>query len=296
MKFLYQFHLELSQLKPGQQALLVAGLGLGLQYFLSAVSYFELLPDFAGISLNGVLGNTTFLIFGVLAVSGCFYFEGRAGLARLFRPYLLIVFNPLYWVFACLILVPLLYLSLLLDDILYLRSPVAHGLKLPTIEEVIHWAPIFLQVAICDELFWIGFIYPRLVHAGFSPLKASMVMGILWGLDYIPYLFNDFLVASQLNIPSLLFGWLALTPIYVWLYHRTGSAILLLVFNVFMQFEYGVLPILPHDTGDNNLTAMSNLVCFSFGVLLWRIAPGTKVKMKPLVMRSALTAKVISQS
>jgi hypothetical protein len=296
MKFLFGVHLWLIRLEPGQQAFLIAGIGLIMQYSLNILAYFELLPDIAGISLNGVVRNTAFLIFGFLAVIGSLYFEGLEGIKRLFRPYTIVFFNPLYWFFACLILVPLLYLSILLDDLLYLRSPEFHALNLPTVEAVIQWAPIFLQVAICDELFWIGFIYPRLIHAGYRPLKASMLIGILWGLDYIPYLFNNFLVANQLNISSLLFGWLALTPIYVWLYHRTGSAILLLVFNVFMQFEYGILPILPHDTGDNNLTAMSNLVCFSFGILLWKIAPGTLVKMKAIAVRPKFSPKMSLQN
>jgi hypothetical protein len=269
-----------------EQAYSVALFGIAMQYLLNALSYFSLLPDIAGVNLDGVIKNTSYVIPGCLAIACTLYFEGVAGLKRIFKPYLVLRFNILYWLFASLILVPLLYIALFFDDLLYGRGWFnLHVTTLPTWEEIKHYAPLFIQVAVSDELFWLGFIYPRLIQGGYSPLKAALAIGLLWGLDYLPYIFSKFLIAIGLNAPNLLLGWFALTPLYVWLYHRTGSAIIVLVFNVFMQFLFTAIPVLPLATGSNNECAMANLMCFIFGLWLWKVAPGTKKRLEPLRLK-----------
>jgi hypothetical protein len=78
-------------------------------------------------------------------------------------------------------------------------------------------------------------------------------------------------------MPNILLGWFSLTPLYIWLYYRTGSALVVLVFNLFMQFLFTAIPVLPHATGDNQATAMANLVCLVFGLLLWKYFPKTRL-------------------
>lgn len=294
MDRLKQFHTWVSSLSPIQQAYTVAGLGISLQYTLSALSYFALLPDVAGVSLTGVMKNSTYMIPGFLAVFFTFYFEGYSGLKRIFRPYLVVLVNPIYWLVASLILVPILYLSLFLNGLLPGGETKSYLMTLPTWEEIKFYSPLFIKVAICDELFWIGFVYPRMLQAGYSPLKASLAIGILWGADYVPFLFTGFFIAQGLNLPALLLGWFSLTPIYIWLYHRTGSAIIILVFNLFMQFLFTAIPILPKVIGDNSGVVMGNLICLLSGFLLWYFAPSGKkeplpVKQDELIIKAERT-------
>ncbi len=266
-----------------QQAYFVAAISLSTSYLFNSLAYLNVLPVLGGINWSGVTKNSTYLIPGFVAIAATFFFEGRGGLKRIFLPYLKFRFNLFYWVFAALILIPILYMALLLDDLLYFRGLNAHSMTLPTWEIVKFHTPQFLRVAVCDELFWIGFIYPRLVQSGYSPFKASLAIGLLWGAAYVPFIFTQFFIAQGLNMPNLLLGWFSLTPLYVWLYYRTGSALVVLLFNVCMQFLFTAIPVLPHATGDNQATAMANLVCLGFGFFLWRYFPKTRQTTPPLI-------------
>jgi hypothetical protein len=260
-----------------QQAYLIAAISLSAQYILSALAYHHVLPVLWGIDWSGVTKNSTYLINGIVAITATYFYEGGDGLKRIFRPFLKVGFNPFYWFFAALILIPILYLTLLLDDLLYFRGLNFHPMTLPSWETITHYSPQFLRVAVSDELFWIGFIYPRMVQSGYSSLRASLVIGLLWGAVYVPFFFTQFFVASGLNMPNILLGWFSLTPLYIWLYYRTGSALVVLLFNLFMQFLFTAIPVLPHATGDNQATAMANLVCLVFGLLLWKYFPHTRL-------------------
>jgi Type II CAAX prenyl endopeptidase Rce1-like len=268
----------LKKLSPVQQAYCLAGLGLSLQYTLSTLAYLELLPDMAGKSLNGFTKNHTYVIPGVLAIFGTVYYEGMNGIKRITKPYMQVPLNPLWWIIAAGCLIPILFASLHLNDLLYQKNFTLYTMTFPSWDEIRTYTPIFIQVAMCDELFWIGFIYPRLLSAGYSPLKSALAIGILWGLDYLPFLFTDFFIAAGLNGPNILLGWFSLTPIYIWLYHKTKSAILIVFFNVCMQFLFTAIPVLPQATGDNKVVAMANFVCLIVGFALWYLFPKEKNK------------------
>ncbi len=269
------------ELPPQHQAYFAVTIVFSTTYFLNSLAHLKILPVLGGVDWSGVTKNSTYMIIGIVAIAASYFYEGNDGLRRIFRPYLKFRFNVLYWLFAAFILIPILYLTLLLDDFLYLRGFNIHPMTLPTWAEIKYFAPQFLQVAVCDELFWIGFVYPRLVQAGYSPLKASLTMGLLWGMDYMPLFFTQFFVAPGLNLPNIILGWLSLTPLYVWLYYRTGSALVVLLFNLSMQFLFTAIPVLPQATGDNQATAMANLVCLSFGFFLWIYFPKTRLPAPP---------------
>lgn len=274
---LYRSFNSIKRLSPIQQAYCLAALGLSLQYTLSTLVYLNLLPDIGGKSLNGATKNSTYMIPGVLAILGTFYFEGKEGLKRLTNAYLRIPLNPLWWILAAGLLIPILFTSLHLNDLFYQKNFTFYTMTLPTWGDIRNYTPLFIQVAICDELFWIGYIYPRLLSGGYSPLKSALAIGILWGLDYLPFLFTNFFIAAGLNGPNILLGWFSLTPIYIWLYHKTKSAIIIVFFNICMQFLFTAIPVLPQATGDNKAAAMANLVCLTVGFSLWYLFPKEKI-------------------
>lgn len=263
-------------LRPLQQVYCVVLLGLFLQYTFSALAILDLLPDIAGKSLNGITKNSTYLIPGFLAIVGTWFFEGKDGLRRIARSYSRIPPRPGWWIFAASCMIPILLLSLWLNQVLQQEELAVPTFRFPSWEDIKIYAPMFAKVAISDELFWIGFVYPRLLQAGYSPVKASLSIGVFWGLDYLPFLFTQFFVAPGLSASSIVLGWFALTPLYVWIYHRTRSAIILVFFNVCMQFSYNILPVLPSSSQDNSAVAMANLVSLMFGLFLWWALPGRR--------------------
>ena len=265
----------LRSISPINQVYLLVGLSLFLQYFLNALVYYQFIPDFFGHSLNGITKNSTYLIPGFLALISAGFFTGRAGILKILRPYKVFPLNPFWWLFSLGIIIVILWLSLHLNNLLYQQELLSYTVKFPPWQSIASSAPLFIQVALSDELFWIGFIYPRLVASGHTPLKASLLMGIFWGIQYVPYVYTQFFVGPGLSVSSLVFGWFALSPIYMWLYHRTGSAIIIVFFNVCMQFSFSALPTLPLIVGDNTVVAMANLVTLLVGLFIWKYFPGT---------------------
>ena len=260
----------LRKLTPIQQAYGFIGAALCSQYILSALSYFQLLPDIGGKSLNGIVKNSTYMIPGILAIIGAMYFEGFKGLRRIAKSYTQLRFHPLWWVFAGLAMIPILLLSLHGNDLLQQREFTRYFISLPGWDEIKQYSPAFIQVAISDELFWIGFVYSRFIQAGYPITKAALVIGVFWGMNYAPFLFTQFFVSPGLDGSSIVLGWFAITPLYIWLYHKTRSATILIFFNVCMQFAYSSLPILPQLSGDNSGVAMANLVTLCAGLALLR--------------------------
>ncbi len=272
------------QLAPLGQVYLVIAIAALLQCSINFLAYFSALPDIAGKSLNGAAKNSTYLINGSLALLASWYFGGRPGLWRIIQPYGRLRLYPGWWLLAIGIMVPVLFAALYLNDWLFGETSRLYSMQLPSWKSALQDAPMIVKVAISDELFWVGFIYPRLLSAGFTPLKASLLMGVLWGMGYIPFLFTGFFIAPGISPENLVLGWFAMTPIYIWLYHQTGSALLLVVFNVSMQFAYSAVPVLPQVTGDNNVLAMANLVTLLCGLLLWWLWPAST---KPTPVLSA---------
>lgn len=276
----------LRSLTAFQQALAAVFCLLVIQYTANFIAYNKLLPIVYGKDPNGVITNYSFLVSGLIAIVFSFYFEGVKGVVRIIKPYSVWKVNILYWLFIIFIMFPLIYIALIVCDLTLMRGVQSHNLIWVGWDYFPTYTPLFAQVAICDELFWIGFVLPRLISGGLTPLKASLMMGVLWGMNYVPYLFTGFFLAPGVNVLNVMLGSFALTPWYVWLYFRTRSALILLVFNIFVQYSQNIVPMLPPDTGGSNIEATFAVVTFFvFGMLIWKLFPlPTKID-EPLKFR-----------
>jgi membrane protease YdiL (CAAX protease family) len=79
-----------------------------------------------------------------------------------------------------------------------------------------------------EELGWRGYALPRLLQR-FSPLAASLILGVIWGVWHLPSFFVSSLVQSSLAIPVFLFGALCMSILATWLYLHTGGSVLITV-------------------------------------------------------------------
>jgi uncharacterized protein len=87
---------------------------------------------------------------------------------------------------------------------------------------------IFPGSALGEELGWRGFVLPRM-QARHSALKASLLIGILWGPWHLPL----WLTGSEghpisLYVPFVV-AVVASSVIYTWLYNNTGGSLLIVV-------------------------------------------------------------------
>lgn len=268
---------KLKTLSPIQQALAAVVCLLIIQYTGNIIAYYEILPIVFGKDPNGIIKNTTYIVPGILSVVLSLYFGGSKGLMRVFIPYTVWRVKLGYWVLVIFIMLLLNYIGLIVSDIVLMREIQLRNIIWVDWNFIREWTPLFASVGISDELFWIGFVLPRLVGGGLTPYKASLVLGCFWGLDYIPYIFTGFFIAEGVNISTQLLASAALAPWYAWLYYRTGSALILLVFAVFVQYSIQLLPLLPHNNDGSNVETLSAIFAwFVSGMLLWKLMPISK--------------------
>jgi membrane protease YdiL (CAAX protease family) len=87
---------------------------------------------------------------------------------------------------------------------------------------------IFPGSALGEELGWRGFALPR-VQARHSALKASLIIGILWGFWHLPlWLIGRESNPISLYIPFVL-AVIATSVICTWLYNNTGGSLFIIV-------------------------------------------------------------------
>ena len=87
---------------------------------------------------------------------------------------------------------------------------------------------IFPGSALGEELGWRGFVLPRM-QARHSALKASLLIGILWGPWHLPL----WLTGSEGHPISLYVPFVVAVVVssvfYTWLYNNTGGSLLIVV-------------------------------------------------------------------
>jgi uncharacterized protein len=83
---------------------------------------------------------------------------------------------------------------------------------------------IFPGSALGEEIGWRGFVLPRM-QARHSALKASLLIGILWGPWHLPL----WLTGSEGHPISLYVAVVATSVFYTWLYNNTGGSLLIVV-------------------------------------------------------------------
>jgi len=87
---------------------------------------------------------------------------------------------------------------------------------------------IFLFIGVGEETGWRGFALPEL-QKRFSPLTASLIIGVIWAAWHIPLMGVEF--RGQI-IPALLLGVMSASVLSAWLFnHSEGSLLPLPLFH-----------------------------------------------------------------
>jgi len=84
-----------------------------------------------------------------------------------------------------------------------------------------------------EELGWHGFAFPRLLNR-YSPLTASLIFGIIWGMWHLPAFFLSGLPQSNLGVPIFLVRATFLAILGTWIFVRTGRNVPSMVLFHFM--------------------------------------------------------------
>ena len=110
--------------------------------------------------------------------------------------------------------------------------------------------PLYLWAALRagplgEELGWRGFLLPKLQHS-FSPVKSSLIIGVIWTCWHIPLFFAPIGTAvsgAPVTIGSVSFFFLFVTClacIYTWLVNRSKGSVLIAIL-IHLCFNAGLL-------------------------------------------------------
>lgn len=105
-----------------------------------------------------------------------------------------------------------------------------------------------------EEPGWRGFALPRLQER-FSPVQATLVLGLLWGLWHVPVIPLNVVVAVPLAF------------VYTWLYNRTRSALLCILLHASVTPAQEHLLLVP-DTAAVELTIGVGLIAAAVGTVV----------------------------
>ena len=106
---------------------------------------------------------------------------------------------------------------------------------------------LLLRGAMGEELGLRGFVLPRL-QARTTPVRASLVVGAVWGLWHLPVL-----VGRDVGTILVYLGFvLAVTMLFTWLFNRTtGSLVPVLLLHATINWEEGIEVVVPSLRGSD---------------------------------------------
>jgi membrane protease YdiL (CAAX protease family) len=220
--------------------------GSGLLPFSSPLLTWVLSP--ASIFLGPFLA--AFIMTGIT--------EGRVGIGRLLRRFVLWRVGLGWYLFALLGFPMLLVLSVIvLPGALASFQGLATLAPLPLLGILVYG--FFLSGPLGEEPGWRGFALPRL-QALHGPLVGSLILGPLWALWHLPLFFTPWNELTTFNLVVYVLATTCLTILYTWAFNNTKGSLLIAIlihwsfdaatvivaplFPAPIVSEYGLLPIL----------------------------------------------------
>ena len=119
-----------------------------------------------------------------------------------------------------------------------------------------------------EEFGWRGFALPSL-ETRFSPLSASLILGIIWTVWHLPLFFiSD---SAQHSLPFGMYALLTipLTLLITWVYHGSGNSLLLvMLFHAAVNTWSGPLMISPEAAGSTRPFVLVVILMWGFAILV----------------------------
>lgn len=108
---------------------------------------------------------------------------------------------------------------------------------------------IWLINAYPEEYGWRGYALPRLLKE-YSPLTASLLLGLIWGVWHLPLHFIPTTTQYVIPIWQYLLQTVVLSVLYTWLHSNTnGSVFIASLFHAFSNIAGAAIPYWTTNTG-----------------------------------------------
>lgn len=124
-----------------------------------------------------------------------------------------------------------------------------------------------VPIATVEEIAWVGFLLTAFAKP-FRLFQAASLMGLGWGIWYIPLVLTNIQVTENLPIVPLLMNFASIGAICGWLYIRTRSAGVVWVMQMTTNYTTQLIPVLPQRGGMTQYVAFI-LVKAAFSLVLF---------------------------
>ena len=215
-------------------------------------------------------------VFGPLffAVMLTWMLEGKNGIKKLFRSFLVWRINPKWFLFA--LSWKFLYTYIGIAVLVLFGLVTWPGFLVPNIIggtwdalfQLIKNLPFIVGIAIVEETAWMKFGVTRLQDKN-NALRSSVLIGLAWGLWYLPMLLIGEGVPDGIPWPFFMLSMISLTILLSWLYNMTHSGLVLLIAQMVSNSAFFIIPILPgwHDLDPSYVIAFVGAHTF-FSILI----------------------------
>lgn len=132
-----------------------------------------------------------------------------------------------------------------------------------------------------EEFGWRGLALPSL-EARFSPLWASLILGVIWAVWHLPLFFIS--GSAQSSLPFGLYALLtiSLTILITWVYHGSGDSLLLvMLFHAAVNTWSSPLMISPEAAGSTRPFML--VVILSWGLAILVVAGFRKIRVQKAI-------------
>lgn len=166
--------------------------------------------------------------------------SGKTGVKSLWRRGWSLNFDK-KWLLPAILLVPIsgLITWLILN---LLKVPIEWQYGAPPAMIVPIGILIWLLNAYPEEYGWRGYALPRLLEKS-TPLTASLILGIIWGLWHLPLHFIPTTTQYVIPIWQYLVQTIVLSVLYTWLHRGTGGSVFIAsLFHTFSNIAGAAIP------------------------------------------------------
>ncbi len=219
-----------------------------------------------------------FRVFGplVFSVGLTWLLEGRNGLRRLFGAFLHWRVPVRWYALAFTWKFIVTYIGMAVLAFFAVRAwpgTIAPGF----LPGLLRNMPFIVGIAIVEETAWMKFAVTRL-NERHSAWRTSLIVGLCWGLWYLPMLLLGEGVPDGIPWPVFLFSMLSLTVLLSWAYNETHSGLVLLIMQILSNCAFIMVPVLPgwHHLDPAYVVAFVAVFFVAALAILWYAGPACR--------------------
>ena len=165
--------------------------------------------------------------------------EGRAGVGRFLRRFVLWRVGLGWYLFALIGIPLILVLSvIIMPGALASFQGLATLALLPLLGFSVY---AFLLGPLGEEPGWRGFALPRL-QSLHGPLVGSLILGVLWGLWHLPLFFTPWNTLTTFNVVMFVLATTCLAIMYTWVFNNTKGSLLIAIL-IHWSFDVTTVPV-----------------------------------------------------